>query len=238
MPRKPSRTTARSGAARPGAVDNYVVEAPAERWQRGVEKDFAPVERGGRAVQRVGSGLIQLRAGATINDSEYVAALRWQRDAEPACEGTTNPEVRSNTAGPDAWMVARVDGESRHREACRAVGESGVFLLRTFVSEQLSIRSVASRTAEVELREWEAAGRVGRQPFGESTNRRRITEDLTDTLKRLAEHYADVDSARRAAAKAARVAAAPRPTVQDFTPAEKARVAAMDQARREQGRTA
>ena len=193
-------------AATPVGTPDHAVEAPSWRWQRGVERDASPVERGGRAIQRVGSGLVQLHRGGTVGDAEVAAAARWQRDAEPANEGSTNPEVRSASAGPDSWMVGRLAGASRHREACQAVGIVGVRLLRAFVSEQLSIRAVARRTAEAEVRDWEAAGSVELRPDSERTNRRRLTEELAATLTALADHYAVVDRARRAAARAARVA--------------------------------
>ncbi len=209
MSRKTPKVKAGASPRPESRPEDRIEKASKFRWQRGCEPDTAPVERGGKHIQRVGSGLTQMRAAGTISDAEYAAALRWQRDAEPACEGPSNPEVRvsGSGSGPDAWMVSRVDGETRHREACRAVGVAGVRTLEAFVSRQLSIRSVAAKVAVMEAADWEAAGSVGRKPRGELANRRRITGELKAALEALAAHYGEVDRARRDAARRSRLAA-------------------------------
>ena len=159
--------------------------APRERWQRGAEAEIEETE-GGVRVQRASTGLAQLRRSGVIGDAEVAAAIRWRRDYELGVHGARDPAASgSGSGGVTMWMAARVDISTRYRQACQAVGMLGDMLLRQYVAEGLSLREMARQIV---------AARRGAEGPSEVRTRLRLSEQLADTLRTLAEHYAAVDA--------------------------------------------
>ena len=157
-----------------------IAHAPVYRWQRGTEPEEASIEKNGRRIQRLFSGLLQLRKSGAITDAEVAAAIRWRSDYELAVEGARDPEVSGTGSGdPGAFMAATVDITTKYRQACQAVGARGDQLLRAYVAQGLSIIEMSRRISGDGLpsRSWQY----------------RISKELSETLFKLSTHYYNVD---------------------------------------------
>jgi hypothetical protein len=158
-----------------------IQHAPVFRWQRGTEPEEAPVSgSNGRRIQRLATGLMQLRNAGTIGDSEVAAAIRWRGDFEFAVEGARDPDMSgTGGGGVEEFLAATVDTVTKYRQACQAVGARGDQLLRSYVADGLSIVEISRRVS--------GNGR----PSG--SWQYRISKELSDTLFKLSDHYNNVD---------------------------------------------
>lgn len=149
--------------------------APSERWQRGSEPEVVELEPGHR-VQRVRTGLYQLRDRGRIDDCHVHAALRYRADYELGIEGARDPErTGCGSRSHDGAMISRVDAVSRYRATAEYVGPDADALLLRYVVEGQSIRSIST-----------ASG----------FDTRRLAEGLAESLDDLVNHYTMADARR------------------------------------------
>ena len=183
MARKPKAEMRPSDRARAIMIDY----APDERWQRGAEarEDTSS----GRPVQRLDSGLQQLRRTDKISDREVVAATRWRGDYELGACGARDPEKSGSGGGVDGYNISAIDALTRYRSAKASVGLFGDSLLIAFVSDGLSLNAIA-RSLESERLAAEKAG----LRTGGVWSRQDLTGALVVVLTRLGEHYAEIDA--------------------------------------------
>ena len=201
MAKKPKAQLLPSDRARAILIDH----APDERWQRGAEAVLcgnegvshrgnasipggsASVPAGERPVQRLDSGLAQLRRTDKIGDREVAAATRWRGDYELGNFGARDPEKSGSGGGVDGYNISSIDALTRYRSAKAAVGAFGDSLLVAFVSDGLSLNAIA-RSLEAERLAAEKAGR----PTDGIWSRQDLTGALVVVLTRLGEHYAEI----------------------------------------------
>ena len=161
--------------------------APPERFKNhGVESEIikGTKEDSYRSVQKIKNGIDTLLISGKIDMAEASSASRWCNDYEFGELGAKWSAERTGSSS-DAMtkaesmhysIVSRLDARKNYVEASKAVGEFGETILRLFIHEGQSMSSVSRRMGQ---KQQDMAGAV-------------IT-----VLKRLTEHYFDLDNSRR-----------------------------------------
>lgn len=105
-------------------------------------------------TQRADGGLEQLLRTGRISLTVVPAGKRFVRDNEFGFHGASDPDRRLRNGRAedgvgystrDRFESARVDANTRWREASQAVGKRGTELLLAFCVKSLSIRAIARR---------------------------------------------------------------------------------------------
>ena len=141
--------------------------APAERWQHGTDAALTP-----SGAQRSVRPVDTLRRYNRIGDAEVAAATRFYDDWAFSV-GARDPEKSGSGGGVDGYNISQIDAITRLNAARAAFGPGDALLLHAVVIDERSMDTLAGGSASV---------------------RDRVTKAVAALLKKLSDHYAEVDS--------------------------------------------
>ena len=173
--------------------------------------DVDLLEREGKAdnglpVRRVRSGVRRLFQDGRISGAELAACERWAADYGLGVHGASDPQRRGSSCRGDihSFRVACLDAATRHREAAKAIGPRGDYLLTAFVFEGRGLAAVARMLAAAETPEpGQGASKGVRKEYEGAIARRaqpytqRIAKDLIEAIQTLTEFYEDRSADKR-----------------------------------------
>ena len=114
------------------------MRATPERAAQGVKLEVID------GVQRVRSGPGQLRSSGRISDNEMLATERWYKNYALAVHGARDSNSSGSGGGQEGLSLAILQAVEAHNAATAAVGQHGHVILRAFVADGRSLRSMAS----------------------------------------------------------------------------------------------
>lgn len=170
-----------------------VIRAAPERWHHhseAIDEPLVPGDR--RPLQRVDTGVAQLRRAGKITSAEVCSADRWRNDYELGVHGARDPDKSGSGGGVDGYNISAIDALTRFHTAEKAVGPFGTGLLIAFVADGLSANAIAGELDQ----QRQAAEEAGRPTVG-LWSRQDLAGAIVAALTRLTEHYEEVDSTRK-----------------------------------------